>query len=169
MTSHVIGIISDTHNQWHHLQKTLEIMQKEGVSLVFHCGDLTDPELVAYFNGLRVIHVAGNADYASGEIQRALLAQNPASFSGKWFEGDIDGKAIAAIHGDDTQALMALIRSGKYAYVFHGHTHTRRDERVDLTRVINPGALGGVRRETRSFALLDLETGDSRFILLEGD
>jgi len=29
--------------------------------------------------------------------------------------------------------------------------------------------LGGVRRETRSFALLDLATGNNRFVFLEDD
>jgi|YNPNPStandDraft_1061719.scaffolds.fasta_scaffold00167_1 putative phosphoesterase len=169
MENNLIGLISDTHNQQHNLQKAIEILRKEGASLIFHCGDLTDPELVAYFEDLRVIHVTGNADYASGEIQRALLIQNPASFSGQWFSGEIEGKPIAAIHGNDTQALATLIQSGKYAYVFHGHTHARRDEWLNTTHVINPGALGGVRRETRSFALLDLVTGNNRFVFLEDD
>jgi predicted phosphodiesterase len=33
--------------------------------------------------------------------------------------------------------------------------------------VINPGALGGVRHESRSFCILDLQTDELRFIEVE--
>ena len=35
------------------------------------------------------------------------------------------------------------------------------------TRVVNPGALGGTRRQSRSFCLLDLSTGEIEFVELE--
>jgi predicted phosphodiesterase len=75
------------------------------------------------------------------------------------FTGQIDGVPVAATHGHQGDQLQAFIRSGRYDYVFHGHTHRRRDERVGDTRVINPGALGGVRYENRSVAILDLTRG----------
>ncbi len=169
MSKQLIGLISDTHNEGYPLQKALKIFHQEVVTLIIHCGDLTTAEMTQYFDDLRVIYVSGNADQASDEIQHALLAQNPSSYSGKWFGGEIEGQWIAAIHGEDVQALTKLIQSGKYAYVFHGHTHKRRDERINRTRVINPGALGGIRRETRSFALVDLVEGTNRFVYLEND
>ena len=54
--------------------------------------------------------------------------------------------------------------SGDYAYVLHGHTHYRADWWAASTRVLNPGALGGTKRESRSVCILDLETGQARFI-----
>ena len=68
------------------------------------------------------------------------------------------------IHGDNEEALANLITSGRYAYVFHGHTHRRRDQMVGHTRAINPGALGGRRWQSRSFCILDLETGKAGFV-----
>ena len=47
-----------------------------------------------------------------------------------------------------------------------GHTHRRRDQTIGRTRVINPGALGGVRWQRRSFCILDLATGEARFVKL---
>jgi predicted phosphodiesterase len=69
-------------------------------------------------------------------------------------------------HGDNEGFLDGLIGSGKYAYVLHGHTHRRRDQTVGSTRVINPGALGGMRRERRSLCILDLTTARARFLKL---
>jgi hypothetical protein len=57
-----------------------------------------------------------------------------------------------------------LISDGEHAYVFHGHTHRRNDRRVGPTRVINPGALGGMRWQQRSFCILDLATDEVDFV-----
>ena len=76
----------------------------------------------------------------------------------------IDGYAIAALHGHD--GLLGAIHSGEQRYVLHGHTHARRDQRIGPTRVINPGALGGTHRETRSVAILDVAADALRFIEL---
>ena len=37
---------------------------------------------------------------------------------------------------------------------------------IGRTRVINPGALGCMRRQLRSFCILDLTTGEIRFVEL---
>jgi predicted phosphodiesterase len=47
---------------------------------------------------------------------------------------------------------MAL--SGRYDYLFHGHTHVQDSNTIGSTRVINPGALSKAARYT--FATLDL-------------
>jgi predicted phosphodiesterase len=60
--------------------------------------------------------------------------------------------------------LEELIESRLYEYVFHGHSHAHRDVRMAGTRVINPGSLGGLRREARQFCLLDLSTGKAEFV-----
>lgn len=51
--------------------------------------------------------------------------------------------------------------------MFHGHTHRRHDGRVGATRVINPGALDGLRYEKRSFAILDLANDYLRIVEIE--
>ena len=76
----------------------------------------------------------------------------------------VDGYSLAMIHGDNEEVLSNLINSGRYAYVFYGHTHRRQDRTAGRTRAINPGALGGRRWQSRSFCILDLATGKARFV-----
>lgn len=71
---------------------------------------------------------------------------------------ELEDVKLAFLHGDDHALLRQLIDSGEYAYLFHGHTHQRRDEQIGPTRVINPGALH--RAAVKTFAVLDLASGD---------
>ena len=64
----------------------------------------------------------------------------------QWIE-EIDGLRLAAMHGDDTRRLNALITSGVHNIVFRGHSHERLDTQIGSTRVINPGAIGGKKKE----------------------
>lgn len=154
-----LGVLSDTHNNMANLEQALEILHREGVDVLIHCGDLTTPETACRLQGFRVHHVIGNGDYASGEILHALQSLDPHNTSSLTFSTELDGVRIAAAHGHIPGQVEALVRSGEYAYVFRGHSHRRRDERDWPTRVINPGALGGLRAGPRSCAVLDLHTG----------
>jgi hypothetical protein len=153
-----IGLLSDTHNTLTHLQAALAIFHAEAITTIFHCGDLTSPETAASLGGFRVIHVTGNGDYASGEIRRILLDLNPLSSSGPLYTGLIDGVSIAAAHGHQPLQPEELASSGRFQYVFCGHTHRRRNELVGSTTILNPGALGGMKPEERSAGILDLAT-----------
>jgi len=162
----LLGIISDTHNNLSNLRTALDMFRREGVADIIHCGDLTTPATARALAGFRVIHVLGNGDMAAGEIRAALLESNPDSCSGDMFTGDLGGRRIAAAHGHNRRLLEALITSGHYDFVFCGHSHRRRDELIGSTRVVNPGALGGTNREERSVCILDLATGDLRFLAI---
>lgn len=159
-----IGILSDTHNNLTNLQAALNIFQQRGVDTLIHCGDMTEVEIAQAMLGFRVICVFGNGDVASGEIRQVLLAQNPENYAGMQYSGRIDGVRIAATHGHLPGRVEELARSGQYDYVFKGHSHIHKDERVGFTRLINPGALGGLHREPRQVCLLDLESGVAEFI-----
>ena len=84
--------------------------------------------------------------------------------AGDVYEGELGGVKVAATHGHLTAKLNKLIRSRRYRYVFHGHTHRQRDELIGKTRIINPGALGGARYEPRSVCIVDFEKDEVRFI-----
>lgn len=159
-----IGILSDTHNHIANLKIALALFEQEGVTTLIHCGDLTGVEVARMMAGFRVICVFGNGDLASGEIRQVLLAQNPESSAGLVFSGRIEGMRIGATHGHLPGRVEELVHSGQHDYVFTGHSHQHRDERVGFTRLINPGALGGLRREDRQVCLLDLDTGQAKFI-----
>lgn len=159
-----IGILSDTHNNIANLKIALALFEQEEVPTLIHCGDLTGVEVARMMAGFRVICVFGNGDFASGEIRQVLLAQNPESSAGLVFSGRIGDMRIAATHGHLPGRVEELTRSGQHDYVFTGHSHQHRDERVGFTRLINPGALGGLRREDHHVCLLDLDTGQAKFI-----
>jgi uncharacterized protein len=161
-----IGVIADSHNHLTNLQAALSIFRQEGISILLHCGDMTTAETAAALGEFQVIHAVGNGDYASGEIRQALLRQNPLSYSGLVYTGEIDGVSLAMTHGHLTGKIQELVQSGMYRYVFYGHSHRRRDEPSGGCRLINPGALGGLKTEERSALILDLASGLSRFLIL---
>ena len=64
--------------------------------------------------------------------------------------------------------LSALIASGQFPWVCHGHTHRTRDERIGKVRVINPGALKSPRDPRHpTVAVLDTEADMLEFIELD--
>ena len=159
-----IGILSDTHNLVANTLAALEIFRREGVTRLFHCGDITSEATLALFKGWDVTFVWGNGDLEKAALTAAARALGLTPPTAR-VNVVIDGYAIAVLHGHD--GLLNVINSGKQRYVLHGHTHARRDQRIGPTRVINPGALGGTHRESRSVAILDVAADALRFIELE--
>jgi len=160
-----IGILSDTHNHVGNLLAALRIFREEGVRHLIHCGDMANVFTAQQISGFDVIYVNGNSDESAEAINHAVWTLNPMNETpGGQFSGKLGGVGVAATHGHMPQRLEKLIKDKSNAYVFHGHTHRRRDELVGKTRVINPGALGGAHYEPRTVCVLDLETGDNQFI-----
>lgn len=158
-----LGVLSDTHNHLTNLQKALRAFRQAGVETVLHCGDLSDLQIGLQLVEFRVICTFGNNDWNANEIQNSLLAFDSQNFGGTIFRGEIGGVKIAATHGHLSGEWENLAQSGEFAYVFRGHTHRRSDQRVGITRVINPGALGGTHYESRSFVILDLESSQLNY------
>jgi putative phosphoesterase len=161
-----IGIISDTHNQLDNLRAALAQLKTEGVGLLIHCGDATRVEMVQELAGFKVAYLFGNGDFASGEMAEVLRGMNSENYAGLTYTSHIDGVAIAATHGHMDGQVDQWLRSRRYDFVIQGHSHRRRDVRVGNTRHINPGALGGLQVEAQSFAVLDLQTHELKFIKL---
>jgi predicted phosphodiesterase len=83
------------------------------------------------------------------------------------YRGEIGGARIAVAHGHMPALLEELVRSQAYAYVFRGHSHQHGEELVGNTRVINPGALGGLHRDQRHICVLDLGLAKTTFVNME--
>lgn len=163
----VIGVLSDTHNNVGNLQKALEVFRARGIHTLIHCGDMTSNETAAYLAGFKVIFVLGNIDRDRDGLRAAILSLNPSNFAGDRFAGMIDGQPVAVIHGHQSNTLKEIVGSGAYRYVFHGHSHRRRDERVGTTRIVNPGALGGKRDGPRSICVLDVAEDVLEFVNID--
>jgi len=160
-----IGIISDTHDHLRNLEAALDVLRVEKVMNILHCGDVCGTEVIRALAGFNLWIAQGNMDRHRGLTQMAKEMFGHTSLA--WLhKPTLDGYAVAMVHGDNEEVLGNLITSGQYAYVFHGHTHRRRNQKMGRTRVINPGALGGTRWQSRSFCILDLATGEARFVEL---
>jgi putative phosphoesterase len=159
-----LGVLSDTHDNIGNLLKALRFFEQAEVSTLLHCGDMTGVTAAQQMAGFTVLYVNGNMDDSAETVKDALGRLNPANETpGLVFTGKLDGVPIAATHGHVSDRLETLVRSGKYRFVFHGHTHRRRDEVAGRVRVINPGALGGVRYEPRTVCIVDLESQEVTF------
>ena len=160
-----IGLLSDTHDNLANARAAARLFAREGIATLLHCGDVCGPAVVEALAGFDVYFAQGNMDRmpALGMAVEALAGPGRLA---RLHDLVLDGFRVALIHGDDGGLLRHLIRSGEYAYVLYGHTHRRADRRAGPTRVINPGALGGTRREPRSVCILDLGAGNARFIEL---
>jgi len=80
----------------------------------------------------------------------------------------LDGKRIGLFRGDEMRLVNQAARSGEFDFLFYGHTLRRRDEQQGRTRIVNPGALSGPRYQPRSGCLVDLASGQVKFIDIPG-
>jgi putative phosphoesterase len=160
-----IGIVSDTHGRQLNARLALDELRRRGVEVVLHCGDIDDAPTVSLFEGLTAHFVFGNCDGDRAAL-RERMAQVGAQLHDNFGHVELDGVAIAFIHGDDKGLSEELEQSGCYDFLFYGHTHVAKEHRTGRTRVINPGALD--RARPKSFAVLDLQTRDLESIEIPG-
>lgn len=158
-----IGVISDTHDDLEALECALGILRAEDITKLLHCGDLCGPGIIEAMDGFDTWIARGNMDRHPelGPTARQVIG---AGRLADRHHLTLEGHSAVLVHGHRENELRELINAGEHGYVFHGHTHRRRDNRVGPTRVINPGALGGMRWQQRSFCILDLPAGDLTFI-----
>ncbi|MBP9781571.1 metallophosphoesterase [Candidatus Woesebacteria bacterium] len=144
-----IGVISDTHDHFPGIDWAHQLLVKEGVDAICHCGDWVSPFTMEYFTSVfsdfqvPVYSVFGNNE---GDLKRILERNqelpNPITLAPKtMFSLPIDGKKIAIYHGHDSDLLEALIKSELYDAIFTGHTHQYRNEVWGKTLILNPGSL----------------------------
>ena len=161
-----IGILSDTHNDRASTQRALQAFRQRGVNTLFHCGDLVFANMVRLFVDFEVYFVYGNMDRNHRQgIEMAVATQPGAHLLGAGDEVELAGRRLAITHGARVEVLEMLLWA-EPDYLFHGHTHRRRDEQAGPTRVINPGAVGGTKHESRSVCVLDLASDQLEVIWL---
>ena len=165
-----IGIVSDSHGKSERLNAAIIAMKRSQVEAIVHCGDISDPDDIDRLaeTGVAVYVVAGNMDHRVSRL-REVAEKRGVHFSSEVLEVPLgDGCHLVATHGHDQRVLGELIADQQFGYVCHGHTHCRRDERIDKTRVINPGALCHPKRPPVPSAAI-LDTGSDTLDWLEID
>ena len=160
------AIISDTHGNVANFKKAIIWLNKEGISLILHCGDIGSPESfkesIADFKG-EIFGVLGNT-YKDSKIELVNYQGPKTKILEEFVEITIKEKRIAIIHRPDTTRELAEF--GKYDMVFYGHTHKPWEEKIRGCRVINPGELAGQYFKP-TFAVYDTDRDSLKLKILE--
>ena len=139
-----IAIISDVHNNEVNLEKVLRHCAEQKIETLICCGDLASKEMLDLMNDNfsgEIYYTFGNADYTElRELDSLEKYRNTLLFK-NFGEAKIDGKAIAFVHFP--REANKLAESGKYNFVFHGHTHKPWEEMIGNCKILNPGNVAG--------------------------
>ncbi len=139
-----IAITSDIHNNEVNLEKVLRYCVEQEIKTLICCGDLASKEVLDLINDNfsgTIYYTFGNADYIE---LRKLDSENKyrKTFLFKNFgEAEIDNIKIAFVHFP--QKARKLAETGKYNFVFYGHTHKPWEEIIENCKMLNPGNVAG--------------------------
>lgn len=147
MTTHVIGLISDTHG----LVRPRVHEALAGVELILHAGDVGGDDVLDELLLIApVLAVYGNTDPPG----QPRLAES--------IERTIGGISIHVSHGHEVGSPTPARLLARYAaqVIVYGHTHRQHVAHVDGRLVVNPGAAGAKR--------FKLEPSVGRLTIAEG-
>ena len=151
--AHLVGLITDTHDNKHAIEKAVALFKARDVGLVLHGGDYIAPFNARWMADLGVpfVGVFGNNDGEKFGLRAFFETLGPihrAPYVHEW-----EGKRVLMLHEPDE--VDALARSGAYDVIFYGHTH-EIDVRKGETLVVNPGEAGGWTTGRETVGILDL-------------
>ncbi len=140
-----IAIISDVHDNILNLKKVLGYCALEKIKELICCGDLASLETLNFLNDNfegRIYFAFGNMD---NDYLRNYFFKNNEFKKTKIFkeegEIEIDKHKIAFVHFP--RIAKGLCRSGRYEFVFYGHTHKPFIEKINGCEMLNPGNVAG--------------------------
>jgi len=132
MSTHRIGLISDTHG----LLRPEAVTALSGVEHIIHAGDVGDPNILGALQAIApVTAVRGNVDFTTQFSN--LPITNVLQI------GDV---SIYVIHIIDT--LDVDLKAGGFHAVIFGHSHRPEVRDVNGVSYINPGSIGPRRFNT---------------------
>jgi uncharacterized protein len=154
-----LGIVADTHMPRHGraLPRALvEGFRDQDVELILHLGDITEPDVVGWFEQVAPFDaVAGNNDGPE------LVAR-----FGRRKVLEVGGVRVGLIHGDGARGTTkgrasAAFDADPVDVVLYGHSHIPHLERRGDVWLLNPGSPSDKRRQPRySWATLEVAGGE---------
>jgi putative phosphoesterase len=160
-----LGILADTHDELDRTRAAVDLLRAEGAQALVHCGDLASPAIVTALAAFPGWFVLGNHDADMvPHLERAAAACGIVCL-GWGGVVELAGKRVGVAHGHmgvDVRRVLAA----QPDYLLSGHAHAPSDRVVGSVRRINPGALH--RAEEFTVALLEVETGELRFLPVRG-
>jgi len=153
----LIGAISDTHDSLPQIEKAVQILNEKKVSLVLHAGDYIAGFVVPRLAKLNcpLIGVFGNNDGDHELLKKRFSETSNCTIHDRFAQVTVEGYRIALLHGHEVELLSAIIDSGYFDAVIHGHSHNKGIKRRGKTLAINPGELCGYLTGKPTIALLD--------------
>jgi putative phosphoesterase len=171
-----IALISDIHDNIANLQKVLDFCARQKIETIICCGDLASLDTLDYINENfpgTIHYTFGNMDdehlvnFKFGEkYKNTFVYQN-------FGEAEVGNKRVAFVHYPE--AAQELCQTGKYNFVFHGHTHKpwSAEASAKETRgskkctILNPGNVTGTFYPP-TFAVWNVENDKFELIRING-
>jgi hypothetical protein len=153
----LIAIISDVHNNEVNLKKVLGYCVENKIEKIICCGDLASMETLDFLNDNfsgEIFFVFGNMD--NDFLRNSSLGHSMSKYKNtkifKEFgeaefpkvEPSDEGSTfikIAFVHFPEV--AKKLCETGKYKFVFYGHTHKPFEETINNCKMLNPGNVAG--------------------------
>jgi putative phosphoesterase len=162
----LIGAISDTHDNLPQIQKGVQILNQQKVELVLHAGDYVAGFVIAQLAKLncKLIGVFGNNDGDHELLKKRFSETKNCTIHDRFAQITVDGYKIALLHGHETELLSAIIDSGYFDAVVHGHSHNLGVERKGKTLAVNPGELCGYLTGNSTLAIIDTTKNEAKIV-----
>jgi len=162
----LIGAISDTHDNVPQVEKAVKYLNDQKVNLVLHAGDYVAGFVIPKFKLLncRLIGVFGNNDGDHELLKKRFSETSNCTIHDSFAKVELDGYRIALLHGEEIELLNAIVDSGYFNAVIHGHSHNSSIEKKGKTLVINPGELCGYLTGKHTISLLDTAKNEAEII-----
>jgi uncharacterized protein len=164
----LIGLIADTHDNLPLVEKAVKYLNNQKVGLVLHAGDYIAGFVIPKFKQLncKLIGVFGNNDGDHELLKKRFSETTNCTIHDRFAAVEVDGYRIALLHGEETELLNAIIDSGYFNAVIHGHSHIKSIEKKGKTLAINPGELCGYLTGKPTIATLDTVKDEAKIIEL---
>ncbi|HCU70815.1 MAG TPA: hypothetical protein DIC35_03645 [Candidatus Moranbacteria bacterium] len=150
----LVAIISDIHNNEVNLKKVLDYCHTQKIKNIVCCGDLASQETLDFLNDNfsgEIFYTFGNMDNEHLRNFKFVEKYKNTKLFRNFGETEINGKKIAFIHYPEE--AKELCGTGKYDFVFYGHTHKPWEEVIALhssakasgrqCKILNPGNVAG--------------------------
>ena len=159
----IIGIVGDTHNNLKNISEICSIFNNIKASLVIHTGDITLPKSLRKFSSLKMplLGVFGNND----EEEKSSLLVEADRFNCKLYEEpfrfEVKNIKILIVHHPE---LISEEDTKENNFIFHGHTHRYRFEKLHECIIFNPGECSGLIKGKNKVGIIDLEKNIAKTI-----
>ena len=151
----IVGLVADTHDNIHMIDRAVERLNEEHVGLVLHAGDYVSAFTAKHFEplGAPMIGVYGN-NCAEREVLGRVYAEVGAEIRGFFTEVEAGGLRVALLHGHRKEDVDRAYGGG-YDVIVKGHTHRASIGEEDGVLVVNPGEVCGYLSGRCTLAFLD--------------